>query len=231
MTLPLAAQSFDESLWGKNSPGVELQATEAPRQHSGSSTLLTYTLSGKGFPSKETYSLWGWIPGRKPQKAIEGVTFDAKGMLICEPKSTSCKPESPDAPIKIRTTAVLGEPKRFAVVSDDGRVAGFAEAVPFPIEATDKNCKLSVVRQSPHAETVLVSATGFVPFEMLKISAHVAGEDTVHSPTVTAQGTWQALIGTKAPGQDSGTATFKVVGQECTVSLSFDWGEGTTKEQ
>ncbi len=229
--LSAAAQQFDESMWGKNSPGVELQVVEASRQPAGSATVLTYTLKGKGFAAGKVYSLWGWIPGRKPQKAIEGVTFNAAGELTCAPASPACKGETPDAPIKIQTTAVKGEPKRFAVVSDDGRVAAFAEVVPFPIEATDKKCKLEVVRQSALAEMVLIRASGFVPFEMLNIDSNFGGQDTAHSPTVSPDGTWQAMVGTKAPGKDAGTAMIKVSGQQCSVQVSFPWGEGSAKEQ
>ncbi len=231
VSLPLAAQSFNEDAWGRNSPGVALQTAEGPREPTASGTQLTYMLAGKGFPSNLTYALWGWIPGRKPQMAIDGVTFNAKGLLVCNPTSASCKGEAPDAPIKIKTTAVLGEPKRFAVVSDDGRVAGFTEVVPFPIEATSKNCKVSVVRETPLAEKVMVSATGFVPYEMLNVSANLGGEDTVHSPTTSADGSWQAVVGTKAPGKESGTSSIKVSGQQCSVSLTFNWGEGSAKEQ
>lgn len=231
LVLPLCAQDFDESQWGKNSPGVELRGMEGPREHAAGGTTLVYNLVGKGFPSDLKYSLWGWIPGHKPQKAIDGVSFDKRGVLVCSGKPGSCATQFPDDPINIKTTAVLGEPKRFAVVSDDGRVAGFAEAVPFPIEASNKGCKLSVVRQSPLAEMVLVRASGFVPYEMLNVSGHVGGLDSIHSPTVSPEGTWQALIGTKAPGQDAGTAMLTVKGQQCTVSISFNWGEGTAKEQ
>ena len=131
-------------------------------------------------------------------------------MVICDPKSPACKTETPGVPIKIKTTAVLGEPKRFAVVSDDGRVAGFAEAVPFPIEAADKSCKIAVIRQTPLAEKVLVSATGFVPYEMLNVSTHLGGDDSVHSPTASAEGAWQAMMGTKTAGEESGVAKIKV---------------------
>jgi hypothetical protein len=230
-TLPLAAQEFDEAKWGQNSAGVELRAIEGPRDHDASGTILVYNLAGKGFPPDLHYSLWGWIPGHKPQKAIDGVSFDKRGVLVCTGKPGYCPATSPDDPINIKTTAVLGEPKRFAVVSNDGRVAGFAEAVPFPIEATSGKCKISVIRQSPLAELVLVRASGFVPYEMLTVSGHVGGLDSIHSPTVSPDGVWQAMIGTKAPGQDSGTATIKVAGQACSVSISFQWGDGTAKEQ
>lgn len=230
-TLALAAQQFDESKWGKNSPGVELSAREGPRQHGASGTILIYSFVGQGFPAGKTYDLWFWIPGKKPERAIPGVSFDQRGVLICSGKPGGCVGQGFDDPISIKTTAVLGEPKRFAVVSTDGQVAGFAEAVPFPIEATDKKCKLSVVRQTPMADVVAVRGTGFVPFEMLTVKGQFGSEQTTHSPTASPEGTWQAIMGTKAPGQDAGTATIKVSGQACSVSVSFPWGEGSNKQQ
>ena len=76
LALPLAAQQFDEKMWGKNSSGVELAAHESPREHDASGTVLLYNLLGKGFPADKTYDLWFWIAGKKPQKAIAGVSFD-----------------------------------------------------------------------------------------------------------------------------------------------------------
>jgi hypothetical protein len=231
LALPLAAQQFDESKWGKNSPGVELSAREGPREHTSSGTVLMYNLLGKGFPSDKKYDLWYWIPGKKPERAIAGVSFDQPGVLVCSGKPGSCSGQGADDPINIKTTAVLGEPKRFAVVSTDGRIAGFAEAVPFPIEATDKNCKLSVVRQSALAEVVAVRASGFTPYELLTVKINLGTENSTHSPTAAADGTWQGMIGTKPPGQESGVANISASGKGCAVGVSFAWGEGSNQTQ
>jgi len=229
--LSLAAQRFDESKWGKNSPGVELATHEGPRQQSASGTVLLYNLLGKGFPSDKKYDLWYWIPGKKPEKTIAGVSFDKCGVLVCSGKPGSCLGQGADDPINIKTTAVLGEPKRFGVLSTDGRVAGFAEAVPFPIEASNKNCKLSVVRQSALAEVVAVRASGFTPYEMLTVKTNLSPDESTHSPTASPDGTWQAMIGTRPPGQNSGVAKIQVAGQSCSVSVSFPWGEGSNQQQ
>ena len=231
LALPLAAQQFDEKMWGKNTTGVELATHEDPRQHNASGTVLMYNLLGKGFPADKSYDLWFWIAGKKPQKAIAGVSFDKRGVLVCSGKPGSCQGSGLDDPINIKATAVLGEPKRFGVVSTDGRVAGFAEAVPFPIEASDKNCKLSVVRESALADVVALHASGFTPYEMLTVKTNLSPDDSTHSPTTSPDGTWQAMIGTKVPGQSSGVATIKVSGQGCSVAVSFAWGEGSTRQQ
>jgi hypothetical protein len=231
LLLPLAAQQVDENTWGTNTAGVELNAHEGQREHTAEGTVLVYNLIGKGFPANKDYDLWFWIPGKKPQKGIAGVSFDKRGVIVCSGKPGSCKGEGPEDPINIKTKAVLGEPKRFGVVSRDGKVAAFAQAVPFPIEATDKKCKLTVIRQSPLAELVAVRATGFTPYEMLTVSGHLGTQDSVHSPSASADGSWQAIIGSKPPGQLSGVASIKVAGKSCSVGVSFDWGEGSSKAQ
>jgi hypothetical protein len=231
LCLPSAAQQFDENKWGQNSAGVELAAREGPRDHTSTGTVLMYNILGKGFPADKTYDLWFWNLGQKPKKGIDGVSFDKRGLLVCSGKPGSCTGKGPDDPINIQAKAALGEPKRFAVVSRDGRVAGFAEAVPFPIDATDKNCVLSVVLQAPLAAVVRVSASGFTPYEMLSVSGNLGADSSVHSPTAAPDGSWHAIMGTKGFGQDSGKASIKVAGKNCTVAVSFPWGEGSGKEQ
>jgi len=228
---PLAAQQVDETQWGKNTPGVELATHEGPRQRASSGTLLIYNILGKGFPAGKTYDLWFWSLNKKPEKAMQGVSFDKRGLLVCSGKPGSCKGEGADDAINIQATAALGEPKRFGVVSTDGQVAGFIEAVPFPLEAKDKSCRLSVVRQSLLAEAVLIRASGFIPHETLTVQKPVAGHDLVENPMVAADGTWQETVETKTPGQNSGTSTINVSGKSCSLSVTFNWGEGSNQRQ
>ncbi len=154
-----------------------------------------------------------------------------KGMVICDRQGSGVQGRDSRRADQDQDHGRAGRTQTLRRGSDDGRVAGFAEAVPFPIEAVDKSCKVSVVRQTPLAEKVLVSATGFVPYEMLNVSTQLGGSDTVHSPDGLAEGVWQAMVGTKAPGEDSGVAKIKVTGQQCSVSLSFSWGESSAKVQ
>ncbi len=231
MQLTSLAQQIDESTWGKNTSGVELATHEGPRERTSSGTVLIYNLLGRGFPADKTYDLWFWTLGKKPVKAMAGVSFDKRGLLVCSGKPGSCKGEGADDPINIKATAMLGEPKRFGVISTDGKIAGFAEAVPFPIEAKDKSCKLSVVRQSPLAEVVAVRASGFAPSEMLAVKTNLASEQPAHSSTTAADGSWQAMMSARQPGMVSGTASIQLSGKSCSVSLNFNWGEGSNKPQ
>ncbi len=229
--LPLVAQQLDQSNWGKNSPGVELGTHEDPRQRTASGTTLTYNILGKGFPSGIPYSVWGWPVGKKPQKLIDGASFDKRGVLVCSGKPGFCSGQGTDDAINIRATASLGEPKRFAVVSPDGKIAGFAEAVPFPITASDHNCKLSIVRMEPLAEVVIVRVSGFAPNESLALTGNVDRGSPAPSPTAAADGSWQGVVEPNREGQNSGMATVKLSGKACSPALTFNWGEGSNKPQ
>ena len=228
--VPLGAQTIDETHWGRNTPGVELATHEGPRQHTSSGTILIYNILGKGFPADKTYDLWFWRLDKKPEKAIQGVIFDKRGLLVCSGKPGTCNGGVADDPVNIKAAAALGEPKRFAVVSTDGKVAGFIEAVPFPIEGKDKSCKLSVVRQSLLAESVMLRGSGFAPHETLSIQKQPAGAP-IASPTVSEDGSWQEVIDAKFAGQNAGTANIKAAGKACSVTVSFAWGEGSNQHQ
>ena len=129
-----AAQRFDAKNWGKNSPGITVELREGPRQKTGQGTLLLYNVLGRGFPSGIPYELWQCKAGQEPKKLMDGVSFDKRGVMVCSGRAGFCKGDVPDDPVNIRVTAQPGESKRVAVVSPDGKIAGFAEAIPFPVQ-------------------------------------------------------------------------------------------------
>ena len=153
--------------------------------------------------------------------------FDKRGVLVCSGRPGFCQGDGPDDPINIKTTAALGEPKRIAVVSVDGTVAAFAEAVPFPIEASDENCKLSVVRIDTLAETVVARATGFVADESLTVTTQSNDEGATTRNAAGPQGNWTSVIVGAPKGQTKGKTSIIVTGQHCKVAVSFDWGAGS----
>src|SRR5271165_4666298 len=158
--VPAVAQQFNADNWGKGTSGVEMTLHEEPRQRTSKGTILWYNVVGKGFPEGIVYPLWRWTPEKSPEPLMKGVSFDKRGVLVCSGKPGYCSGAGPDDPINIKATAVLGEMKRMAVVSDDGKIAAFVDAAPFPIESSDKNCKLSVTRLSVSADSVVARASG-----------------------------------------------------------------------
>jgi hypothetical protein len=130
----IAAQQLDAKNWGKSSPGTTLELREGPRQKTAQGLLLLYNVVGRGFPSGIAYDLWYWKAGQEPKRLMQGVSFDKRGVVVCSGRPSFCKGDRPDDPVNIRATAQPGESKRVAVVSPDGKIVGFAEAVPFPVQ-------------------------------------------------------------------------------------------------
>ena len=65
---------------------------------------------------------------------MQGVSFDERGVMVCSSRPGFCKGDVPNDPVNIQATAQPGEMKRVAVVSPDGKIAGFDDAVPFPAQ-------------------------------------------------------------------------------------------------
>jgi hypothetical protein len=159
---------------------------------------------------------------------MEGVSFDKRGVLVCTGGAGFCKGDGPDDPINIKTTAVLGEEKRMAVVSPDGKIAGFAEAIPFPIETSDKSCKLSVVRMGATVEAVTVRLAGFTPNERVTLTKLTNTEEAAIDQSADKQGSWTGVV--ELPSKGQGKASINVVpvtGHSCKVAVSFEWGAGS----
>jgi hypothetical protein len=177
------------------------------------------------------YKLWRLIPGKSPELLIKGVSFDQRGVLVCTSKPGYCSGTGPDDPVNLKTTATLGEEKRMAVISEDSKIAGFADAVPFPIEAADKSCKLSVVRMSPLADAVLARASGLKPNQTFNISKRYGHDSTSTKYTANTDGKWESVLYTQNAMQPAGKATISVSGGDCTVSVTYDYGPGSNKAQ
>jgi len=229
--VPVAAQQLDAENWGRGTTGVELGLHEGPRQRTSKGTILWYKVIGKGLPEGIVYTLWRWIPDKSPEPLIKGVSFDKHGVLVCSGKPGYCSGDGPDDPINIKTTAVPGEMKRIAVVSEDGKIVAFADAVPFPIEASDKGCKLSVVRMSALAHTSIARAIGLKPNQALTVTTRYGDEGTTTKPHAGPNGTWQEIVAAQGTKQPSGKALISVSDGTCKVSVTFDYGLGSNKPQ
>ncbi len=229
--IPVAGQQLDVNNWGRGTPGVTLIAHEGPREQSERGTVIWYNLIGKGFPDGVVYNLWRLIPGKSPELLIKGVSFDKRGVLVCSGKPGYCSGAGQDDPINLKATASLGEEKRMAVVSEDGKIAGFADAVPFPIEAKDKSCTLSVVRMSPLADVVLATASGLKPNGALNVSKRYGSQSASEKYTAAPDGKWESLIHTENALQPKGKASISISDGNCAVSVTFDYGPGSNKPQ
>jgi hypothetical protein len=208
---------------------VQLVAHEGPRHKTSSGTVLIYNLIGKGFPEGTVYSLWQWSLGKSPKSMMQGVSFDKRGVLVCSGKPGFCSGSGPDDPINIQANAALGEEKRMAVVSSDAKIVGFADAVPFPIEASDKNCKLNVVRKSQLADVVTARASGLRADQPVTVTTRYADESATTKSAAGSDGTWTQVLNSPTAEAPRGNAVISVSDGTCTVSVTFPYGTGSNQ--
>src|SRR5271166_5826151 len=214
--LAAASAQVDAKNWGANSAGVTLVLHEGPRQKSPQGTVLWYNLVGQGFPVAMPLQLWQWTPDKEPKRVMEGVSFDKRGVLVCAGGAGFCKGDGPDDPINIKAQAASGEAKRMAVVSSDGKIAGFAEAIPFPIEASDKSCKLSVVRMGGSSDAVTVRLAGFTANEQITLRTLTDREESAVDKSADQQGNWTGVVKLPSKGQSKASISVTpVTGQNC----------------
>ena len=128
---------------GMNSPGVELSMKEINRTRAEDRTLVHYDLYAKGLPHKAVYTIYKVQINGSILKNLDGVTLDEGGRAICAGTPGTCSGNGPNDPIDLMVYGGKGEPKRFALMSDDeAHLKGFVEVVPFPNDATDKGCTI-----------------------------------------------------------------------------------------
>jgi len=227
-----ASAQIDAKNWGQNTSGVTLVFHEEPRQKSPQGTILMYNLIGKGFPVDVAFTLWQWKPENEPKAIMQGVSFDKRGVLVCSGRPGFCKGNGPDDPINMKAQAAQGEAKRLAVVSSDGKIAGFAEAIPFPIEASDRSCRLSVVRMGGSSDAVTVRLAGFTANEQITLRTLTDREESAVDKSADQQGNWTGVVKLPSKGQSKASISVTpVTGQNCKVAVSFDWGPGSNHPQ
>ena len=219
-------QFTDDWMRGANSPGSILSLKETGRSAFQGRTVVSYRLFASGLPKGQHFTLWTWILGSEP-KATADAFINADGLVVNRLGDATHKED----PIDLRTFAGRGEPKRFALTSDDWNLQAFGEAVPFPIEQTSNGCKLSVETSAPDYSAVVLRGSGFQPNEALTIDLASGSEGGKQQATATAEGKYTAAIFPTVKGQKLGKASATITSSKCSVAVQFPWGEGSYKIQ
>jgi hypothetical protein len=124
--------------------------------------------------------------------------------------------------------ASKGEPKRFALITEDeAHLQGFVAVVPFPNEAMDKGCKLESIIGTQNGEITFIQGNGFEPNSDLIVDSQ--SYDEKHQDTAKAgpDGSYFAAIMPSVLGKKSGTTVLEVKARNCNPKLTFPWGEGS----
>lgn len=209
---------------GMNSPGVALSLKEIGRSRAADRTLVTYELYATGLPKDHTFTIFEVKLSGHFNKFLEGVTLDSDGRAICAGRKGTCSGSTPNSAIDLVFFAGKAEPKRLALVSEDGQLKGSVAIVPFPNATTDKGCNLESVIGTPKGEITYIQGNGFGPNEELTVDGESYGEKNHFVAKAEADGSYFATTMPSVLGKASGITTFEVKGKNCDPKLTFSWG-------
>lgn len=216
----------DKREWGEklNSNGARLVLKESGRSRMKGQTVVSYALFASGLPKDIEYALWMRLVGGEPQGVA--AAFINKDGLVVNVLADPAHKVAED-PINLKVVAGRGEPKQFALISNDGQYRVFGQAVPFPIESTVGSCHISAEMLAANYSTVLVTISGLQPKEELEVDTQSEGEGGQNKATATDQGTYESVVFPFVKGKRSGKARFKVTAKSCSVGIELPWGESS----
>lgn len=227
ISLACAAQSApNKNEWGEkfNSSGATLVLKETGRGQANGQTVIIYNLFASGLPKVVGYTLWMRPVGEDPRPAADAY-INKDGKIVNVPADPVRHIE--EDPIDLNVVAGKGEPKRFGLISNDGRYRAFADIVPFPIERKAGACRISAIMLAANYFAVEILVTGLQPNEDLQTDSQSGDESNHGSGKATEQGTFVALVAPFVKGKNSGKARFNVTASSCKIGVEFPWGEGS----
>lgn len=123
--------------------------------------------------------------------------------------------------------AADGEPIRFALRSKDSKMIVPGTLIPYPIESSDKSCRLSALLSAPEANIVLVAASGFASNADLIVKGDSAGEPKQSKHKTDANGRVQFAELPFVVGKEAGILTDTIETPNCSVNVQIPWGKGS----
>jgi len=217
-------QFLEDWARGANSPGSTLTLKETGQKNVDRHTVVSYRLFASGLPKSQHLTLWTWNLGSGPQ-GVADAFVNAEGLIVNRLADPAHK--TSEDPIDFRIVAGRGEPKRVALTSDDWTLKAFAAAIPFPLEQTSGECRLSVEMAAPNYASVVLHGSGFQPGEALVVEFASGSEGGKQQASATSTGTYTATILPTVKGQNAGKARMALTSAKCHVAVQFPWGEGS----
>jgi hypothetical protein len=222
--------SWDENrLNGKSPAGSQFQFFKTDETTSSGKRLTRYRAYVSGAPENKKYTLTVWKIGSNPHLLPGDVFVNAKGLLMIRKP----RPEQEDSDfvgddeLNLTVEAARGEPVRYALTSTDKQILIVGTVVPFPLEDTDKGCRLEVRLALPDAKAVLIYAEGLpanaeIPFQLVS-----EGEPETGKLSVNAQGHAATVDFPFVGGKDKGSLRVSLAPKECSAAVEIPWGKGS----
>jgi hypothetical protein len=198
-----------------NSPGAELQAVVVLR----ADKVLKYELRAKDLPLDLKYELL-----ILPTMASSINELTSTGDVEIDKQDGRVLDGPGDVRSMFLAAPAPGEPYRFALVSKDRKYKAFATVLPNPIEATEKGCRVRVIRLMPKFELAFVQFTGFPPQAEIDVHGNSEGEILDFKLKTNADGYVDTGILPFKAGKSRGTMNLQTSTPKCSPKVSFRWG-------
>ena len=254
MRLQLTRIASAQANWGPaiSAPGMSIALKETGRTKTATGTQIAWQLTGTGFTPDMQLTLVRWPLNQGVTNVMSGIAVDATGTAVCAapgaaapapaapadasqtaaPQAPSCtKTMQPGAPITITASAAKGEAIRVGLVAPDHKHGAAVSLVPFPVEGTDKGCKIDVLLGSKDAELVLVKGEGFQKDAAYTVGTESFGEKHPINVTINPQGHFTAALTPWVPGHDAGDTVVYYQSSTCSPTVSFNWGKDSYKPE
>jgi hypothetical protein len=192
-----------------------------------------FRVFARGVPEGAQYTVAIWKIGTSAQnlQVMSSPAYvNRRGLLLTrKPSADQEKIESAGEGLEfdIGIQAANGEPIRFALRSKDSTVIALGTLIPYPIESSDKGCKLSALLSAPEANIVLVAGDGFAPNADLVVKGDSAGEPKQSKHKTDSNGYVQFAELPYVVGKEAGVLTDTIETSDCSVSVQVPWGKGS----
>jgi hypothetical protein len=256
MRLQLSRIASAQANWGPaiSTAGASVALKETGRTKTATGTQITWQITGTGFTPDMQLTLVRWPINQGVTNVMSGLAVDATGTAVCgpaapgpaapaaqapadafpavPPQAPSCtKTMQPGAPVTITATAAKGEAIRVALVAADHKHGAAVSLVPFPLEGTDKGCKIDVILGSKDGELILVTGEGFQKDATFTLGTESFGEKHPINATINPQGRFTAALTPWVPGHVTGDTVVYYQSSTCSPTVSFNWGKDSYKPE
>jgi hypothetical protein len=195
--------------------------------------FIRYRMLAPGVSEEKQYRVAMWKIGTLIQdlQVLSSPAYvNRKGLLLTrKPSADQEDVQSAEQKVEfdVGVQAANGEPIRFALLSKESKVIAAGTLVPYPLESSDKGCRLSVLLSAPEANVVLVTAEGFAPITQLVVKGDSAGELKESKHKTDANGRVQFAELPYVVGKENGVLMDAIETPDCSVRVQVPWGQGS----
>ncbi len=220
-------------LWGngQSTQGAHLELVEVQRRplqageqvpfpYKVGSTIVVYRLRATGLAPGKPYDLWLHLSFQKPVNTHQVVEVDARGDVSGQGGPVSLPV------VNYRKGEAIGA----GLISPDGAVRAIASTFPFPLQATDGPCRLTLELLDRAGTTFGAVMRGFRPGSVVETVSRSGQEVLRARHTVPPGGTFNVVLRPAAPSGDQ-HASFAAQAPDCQVKVDYAWGAASMAAQ